>query len=339
MGGSALFAQGKITKRLDKKEFLQIQDEVMLKLAGHFSHLATIPFYREKETFGDLDILIAKPKMDRDEFTKILQTQFKSEYQYFNQDVISFDYKDFQVDLIFVPESDFETALNYYSWNDINNLVGQVAKIFNLKHSHKGLVYIYRGDTDSGYFKREITVSKNLKDIYTFLGYDYSIYEDGFDTLNEMFDFVVSTPYIDTHNFEYSQLNAINRVRNRKRKNYVLFLEYLVDNNIKKSFHFSKDEIEKRIDDFFPEANFSKQIARYNNEYKTTLDISQKFNGELVMRLISGLHGRELGKFIYSFRLKYSNEEILNTNELQMCLLIIGHHSEFIRQNELDLLK
>ncbi len=327
MGGTALNAQGKLTRRVSKDEYNIIEDNIIEILSKYFHNgIFKIPYYREKESFGDLDIIVVKPKLDRDIFIKMLFDEFGSEFHYFNSNVVSFDYKDFQIDLIFISDTDKITAVNYYSWNDINNLIGVIAKSFNLKHAHDGLKYVYRGDENSGYYKHEIIVSKDLKEIYTFLGFNYEIYEKGFDNLKQMFEFVCSTPYLNVDKFQFIELNAINRVRNKKRANYQGFLQYLNENNINQKFDiteiYNDNDLLIKIDKFFPKSKLIEQINSFNAEYKIIKLYHEKFNGKIVMKLYPNLTGKKLGEFIHYFNEFYSMNDILNLNDIEIENLI-----------------
>ena len=74
---------------------------------------------------------------------------------------------------------------------------------------------------------KEYCLSNNFEDILNILGLNTTVYKNGFDTYQEMFDFVISSPYFDKNLFLFENLNNKNRVRDKKRKTYNMFLEYL----------------------------------------------------------------------------------------------------------------
>ena len=59
MGGNAL--KHTFTRRFDRVEYMQVSSEALLRLLssvdGNVTNAHIIPAYREKESFGDLDIL------------------------------------------------------------------------------------------------------------------------------------------------------------------------------------------------------------------------------------------------------------------------------------------
>lgn len=297
MGGNAFDN----LRRLERQEFDGYVEEMSNILSEKFNKYAPILFYREKESFGDLDILVQKPKLDRKEFEEWLRGKGVNEFSY-NQDFISFKYKDFQTDLIFVPEDSYETAYFYYSYNDLNNLVGRVAHKFGLKFGWDGLSYVIR--TESGHEGRKLYLSKSPKEIYSFLGLHYSVWEKGFDNLEQIFKFVSSTPYFHPDMFSYENLNHQNRTRNKKRKTYQLFLEWLEkEKEGLPHYQFSSDKSVYlvKVHNAFKSHDLLGNLTRYANEIELYDQRSKKFNGNLV-RAWTGLEGKELGTCIQEFK-------------------------------------
>jgi hypothetical protein len=318
MGGSAL--KSIILRRVDRQEFNILLPEIQEKLLTYFSKVEPLKFYHNKLDFGDLDLMVPSEefKPDLNEFLKSLGAN----EIYKNDHTISFDYKLFQIDLIGTPKHNWETTAFYYSYNDINNLNGRIAHKFGLKFGHEGLHYPVR--EESGNLVSRIEISKDPEQIYKFLGLDYERYLKGFDEVSDIFDYVISSPYFNYKIFDYDQLNHTNRTRNRKRKNYAGFLEYLELNMIDKEYQFSKDKdvYLERIDQFFPNSNFLTTLNDIRKEFQRRRDLSEKFNGELVMGL-TGLKGKELGEFIFKFKedkdwFKYLEEtsDILIQNDI-----------------------
>ena len=60
--------------------------------------------------------------------------------------------------------------------------------------------------------------------------------------------------------------------------------------------------------------HFSKQYNEYEEEFNNLKSLYNKFNGNLVRELTS-LEGKELGKFIQSFKSKYTDELVLKMTE------------------------
>ena len=85
-------------------------------------------------------------------------------------------------------------------------------------------------------------------------------------------------------------------------------MEYLELNGVNKEYQFSKDKDDylEKIDQFFPEASFLKKLNEIRNEFQRRRLLSEKFNGEMVMK-ITGLEGKDLGIFLNNFKSSKSN--------------------------------
>lgn len=304
MGGNAL--KHIQTVRLNADEFKILESEVVEKLKGIFGNSRRIKptlYYRNKPDFGDLDVLIEYPLLPREEMKDVLHSEFGSSDYYFNSNVISFDYKKFQVDLIFTQKPLFNTSFFYYSYNDLNNLVGRIAHKFGVKFGHMGLDYPLRDS--KGQMMARIELSRDCERIYDFLGFDYTRWEQGFDDLEDIFNFVVSSKYFTPTPFYYQNLNHQNRTRNKKRKNYRAFLEYLDKNDLLENegygFYSTKRAYIEKINEYFPDANIYEEIAKAQIENEIRDEIKSKVNGSIMME-ITELKGKELGAFIGEFK-------------------------------------
>jgi hypothetical protein len=298
MGGNAI----KNTRRLDRSEY----ESYEIELKKHLTEFLHTPFnpllyYHSKESFGDIDFVVAQPKPSRAELQHFFD-KIGSQEQFFNGDMLSFEYKNFQVDLNFVAAEDFEAAQFYFAYNDLNNLVGRVAHKFGLKFGFDGLTYPIR--TESGYRAKKIVLSKDPASIYAFLGYDYERYLKGFETREDIFEFVTSSPYFSAEIFELEALNHINRTRNKKRQTYSLFLQWL-EGKCFKNFDFAPDKSLYliRIHNHFFEkgVNLLQELALYAEENRKHEFVKKTFNGQHLIANY-GIKGADLGQVMAAFK-------------------------------------
>lgn len=328
MGGNALKVP---VVRLNATEFKEYESEVLSKLKKKFSKILPTLYYRNKPSFGDLDILVAKPKLNRDEFVQFLKDEFNTKDFYFNTDVVSFEYKNFQVDLIFVPAEDLEIAQFYYSYNDLNNLSGRVAHKLGVKFGFDGLNYVIRNE--HGSISKKILITRDPRKIYDFIDLDYDRYLQGFDELEDIFEFILSSKYFSSSIFALENLNHQNRTRNRKRKTYQLFLNYLENNKIEKEFNYlkNKEEYIPYIEEFF-DCKLSEKINRLREKFEYKKELSKRFNGDIIMKLIP-IKGKELGSFIVKFKSRFVNfDEYLEKNNQEKINLDIVSFYETLNQ-------
>jgi hypothetical protein len=296
LGGLAL--KNTHTRRCTREEFDLFSSEIRSKLVGHVMDTAIPLFFKSKDSFGDIDLICCVDKDSNTNIGDLITKLFSPNEIFHNGNCWSFDYKEIQVDFIKTSPDDFYTNQMYLSYNDLGNFIGRLAQSFGLKYGQEGLWYKHKF---KGSYIGSISISKDYDRIYNFFDLDFSKWEKGFDSLEEIFEFIYQSKFFNQDNFQLSQLNKINRDRNAKRKSYMSFLEWM-DKQPKKEYTF--DTVENYvdvIDKAFPEANLIENIRRLEYEYCKGLYIKSKFNGGEVMRRF-GLQGKELGDSLNDFK-------------------------------------
>jgi hypothetical protein len=221
MGGNAL--KNCTTRRYQKEEYFSICQEVTDILAEIFIQTRThIPKTYDKETYGDLDIIIDGKFLPADYVQSIIKRFNPQEYVK-NGNVFSFEYREFQIDFIVTKESEYETSCQYFSYSDINNLIGRLAHSIGLKLGHDGLSFNWRIET---YQFANVILLTDWKDILPVLDLSYERYARGFNTLEGIFEFVMSSLFYNKEIFLLQNRNNVSRTRDRKRKTYMEFLKY-----------------------------------------------------------------------------------------------------------------
>ena len=300
--------------RLNKQQYLKTQNDVQSLLINKFPNIVikTIASIYDKETFGDLDLLVQIDTINNcrsvvKEYLTSLGFKTNS-----NGEVLSFLYHNFQVDLIFVNKLNIDYAKNYFSWNDCGNLIGRIAKQLGVKHSHLGLYYTNR--KEDGKLLNEYLLSSDYSTVLDLLYLDKDKFFKGFNTKKELFDWIISSPYFNHEKFKLINLNNKNRVRDRKRVTYNEFLTYLetlpYDSLIPKIL--VDDKLSFVLNQFphlkplLEEDTLKEKQARIYSEY---------YNGILISQ-ITGLTGKELGTFISQGLLNtYTKEYLINNKQ------------------------
>lgn len=331
MGGKAL--KNTITERKDTSEFIRISNEITKVLTDYLdTEIYTTKCYHTKETHGDLDLLI---KLDNKLYNKginlvkMVNELFKPNEIYKNANCLSFDYDKFQIDLILIPESCWETAKVYMDYDPTGNLMGKIARKMKVKtyidgvkikcfHSYgdKGLYLIVYSENDK---LAEILLSRDNEKIFNYLGYDYEQYLTGFETIEEIFKWNIESVYFKPNFFYMESLTQVDRKRNRKRKTYNEFIEYI--NTQYKDYVIEKDFIDITINDISEYFNFNlqEQLDNIMLKYKKGKLVSEKFNGEILMLNFPNLKGKELGNAITKFKSNFIDineykDYIINNN-------------------------
>lgn len=302
MGGKALKIE---TERKTTDEFNKIASVIIPIIENKLGIDTFIAkCYHNKETHGDMDILI---KITHEFHNKSINlvNWIKDTFNPIdinnNNGVVSFDYDNFQIDIIPMRESIWEIAKTWYSYDPFSNIAGKTAHKKMLKYGSMGLTYPFRNF--NGRQSHNITVSRDPEKIFDFLGYSYDVFKEGFDEIEEIFDYVISGKYFNYTTFLMENLRHIDRKRNKKRKSYNEFLQYVDKNNIKKEYNFkAKDEYLNDIAEFFPEANLLEKIEELKIKDDQNQILATKFNGKLVMANYPNLKAKMLGDAMLNFK-------------------------------------
>ena len=347
MGGN-LFPN---TSRLNKFQY----DDLVAVLLNHFrTHLPNtrvdvIPAYRNKQSFGDIDIQIeSTPELSN--IRDVILDAAPETTIHKNGGVFSYaqDYwshldpfkglitEYVQVDLITQSSWNYDTALSYYAYNDLGNLLGRIAHKLGFKLGHDGLSLILRDNT---YQYAVLPVSQDFPRILEFLGFDPAVYLRGFEELEDVFEFATSSPFFNREIFNYDNRNHIARVRDKKRANYRAFLDYINTRTGLPAYPYpsyselggrvAKLDFMMRAFDFFP--GLSDKYKEAEEGHKRRLAVRQKFNGDLVSTL-TGLDGKDLGAFMMFLRndRKFTDVDVLfPLTPLQINMMVMSYFEEY----------
>jgi hypothetical protein len=315
MGGAAL--KNCTTRRYQAEEYHQLEQEVLDIISNNFpfDSVSTIKAYTLKESFGDMDVLACTDKYDPCNIEDKLIRLFNTKEVVKNGNVVSFEYKQFQIDLILTRPADYVSSQQYFAYNDLGNLIGRVAHSMGLKLGHDGLTYKFYADKTQVF--REITLLKDWEQILPVLGYSWERYQQGFDTLEDIFKFVVSSPFFNKSIYALENRNHAARTRDAKRLTYTSFLEWLENYNETEvqKFHrewFVKNDCDKivwtdylfgMIPNFYPQYEQAEKDLAFHQEFK------RRYNGELVAGW-TGLQGKELGAFMSYVKQEKTEERL-----------------------------
>jgi len=302
MGGNAL--KNTQTQRLNRADFERVAEAVTKELLLAFPEtpVDVIPAYRTKPSFGDLDVLIQTEGLQAngggEKLRQLAVEVFHATDLFKNGNVLSFDYRasatqmepGFQVDAIGMPAAEYDFALRYFSFNDLGNLIGRTAHKAGFSFGHAGLTYPFREGT---YMFRELVLTRDFDEALRFLGYEPERHREGFESLHDIFLYVVGSRYFSADIFLLENRSYKARVRDRKRKTYTEFLDYIGARRLP-SYAYPED---KAV--WLPLA--FKAFPEFEKAYRQTLHdlanqrlLKKQFNGER-MGAISGLEGVKLG--------------------------------------------
>ena len=317
MGGNAL--KNARTRRLDRRDFEQVSVAVVARLREAFpsARVEVIPAYATKADFGDLDVLVSAEDVQArggpDALKRLAVEAFCATDLYPNGNVLSFDYRadaaqaepGFQVDLITMPRAEYAFALDYFSFNDLGNLVGRTAHKQGASFGHDGLWYIFR---DGDYKFRDVLLTRDFDHALRYLGYEPARFRAGFADLPAIFEYVAGSAFFNRSIFLLENRNYRSRVRARTRKTYTGFLQWCEERPDLPAFRYPVDKAEwlPRMFEWFPafRADYDRALA----DLATQRALKERFNGELVSAWTS-LVDKPLGALMREFRASFESPE------------------------------
>jgi len=321
MGGNAL--RSHVAVRLTKPDYDRVAKRCLAALqalypAGRF---AAIEAYREKADFGDLDIALAADRYDPFQAAaalgavEVVRNSSVTSIGVLAQPEAPQEQGSnvFQVDLIRLGAEEFDYALNYFSFNDLGNLIGRTAHKAGLTHGHNGLWYYLR---EGDYLFRNILLTRDHATALAFLGYDPQRFAQGFDNLEAIFEYVAGSAFFNRDIFLLENRNNQSRVRDRKRKTYTEFLKWCEARPGLPAYQYPAEKREwmPRIVAHFP--HFQAEYDGAMAELERHRAVKVRFNGQYASEL-TGLQGKELGILMKNFRETFEDAAGMHTYILE----------------------
>jgi hypothetical protein len=289
MGGNAIKSASRINKQQYDVAVLKLE-HILVQSGTGFS---VVPAYFNKETFGDIDVVIDVPLT-----VNQVKELFGATEIVKNSNVISFGFNveglpTIQVDLIYQSEETYEFAVEYFSFNDLGNLCGRLSAKMGMKFGHDGLWLPMRDGTNQFH---EILLTQDFEEALSIIDLDYDRWCYGFADLTDIFEFVRSSKFFNSDIYLLDNRNTISRTRDSKRKTYMEFLKYNEKNPLSR-YTFVKDKsfYLPLIFSHFPDAGL--EYFNAMEEHRLKMAAKLMFNGDLV-REWTGLEGKALGEFM-----------------------------------------
>lgn len=320
MGGKAL---GFESMRLEASEYFALTSNLKHAFSLGWSGaieppvIDLIPAYANKESFGDADFIFSGRAGDWEKFIKNVGDfvpEFTGDVNQ-NGSVFSVGVQlptgIFQVDFIYAGANAESARIMkvYFSYNDLGNLMGRIAHRTGLRWGQDGLSYVLRSpeNKDRVLGEYNLTRATSLETSFSLMGYEWQRWRQGFNRLEDVFEYVASSRYFSPEIFLLHNRNAISRARDAKRKTYSDFLEWVAENgDSMPSFDLREDERDHfKSGVFHSLCNFYPDFAKWYHDVMYAHYLreraSGRFNGKTVSEM-TGLQGRELGAFMATVR-------------------------------------
>lgn len=324
MGGNAF----PTASRLTAKQYEDLTKRIFSVLDQRKEIDVLIPLsYRFKESFGDVDMIMESREVADEIIKSFGDSVLDKIYNPCGYNLlIVYDGINVQVDLNLVGKGNLDSAFWYFSYNDLGNLIGRIAHRQGLKFGHDGLWYTYRDPENETRVLGEFLLTKDMMEAVEYLGFDADKYAAGFDSLEEMFLWVVESTYFEPSAYPLEHRNHKARTRDSKRKNYNAFLTWLDERGY--DMTWVPSDKEAWLDDHkaaFP--RLSMQMREADQKAAEAKAWKARFGGERVMELLP-LTGKTLGDFMRVVRERFPmTEENLTmpfeTSDAELVLLYL----------------
>lgn len=298
MGGNAL--KNTNTIRFSLEEYNRISKIIMEKLKND-GIIASIPYHvYNKNSFGDLDVLIEKSD-NINIYDWIIENFNPSEIV--DNSTISFSFQSnanyYQID--FTPVTSINSAMFYFSYGDIGAIIGRFTNFHGLKFSENGISIVIK---EIHLKSNEINLTNNVNKICDELNLDYEKWKHfgNFEEI-EIFKWLISSDYFTIDAFKFIPMDK--RKRLKIRPMYQRFLDYIgigEYENIENKISVDSNK-EKLIEKY----NKTKELEIIKNQILKDKERKNKFNANHFIEF--GIENVELGKNIKAFK-----SYILETN-------------------------
>jgi hypothetical protein len=333
MGGN-IFTSTHPTVRLDREAMEGVSKHLrqIFDMAGIV--LYDIPSFGDKDSFGDIDMIAVS---DAGSVMKRLENwRFPVSK---NGNVVSFllyvgslDVPEFfQCDIICFPtEEQAKTAVNYFAYNDLGNLIGRLYHSIGFKYGHDGLSYVRR---DGDYQVYTMPVSTDIDEILKYIRLCPLKFHAGFKTLEEIFEYVASSPYYHPSIYLLENRNHTSRVRDRKRKTYMEFLKWS-ETHPKAGTPYAKPVNIGYLIEVLETFNVFNEYITRESEYAVRKKCKEMLNGDIVGKL-TGLSGKDLGAFMSDLRKLLPDDLLSMYRPKQVERLIIAWYERKMLMDDL----
>jgi hypothetical protein len=295
MGGKALKTAK--TRRYDKAEFEKIA-AYLVPLFREFLHckIDVVRCYSGKESHGDIDIMIEWDDKNPED----LENKFKTVCELITPDeifrnttVISMNFEELQVDLMFIPKENYDVCWHFFAYNDLGGFMGKIARSMKLQYGQDGLKFQIHS-VDKSRKLDTVFISRDPKKIIEFLGFNYYEFVRGFNTKEEIFEFVGRSRYYRWATFDGTELNSSQKSRDMGRPMYQELLEHVRgwDDKIKErpSLNLVYDRVKATFG-----VDLEGHAAFCRAEDMMKLKARAKFNGKVIMEHFKYEAGKEFG--------------------------------------------
>lgn len=262
MGGHA-FANGPSplpTPRMPPDVYRVLRDHYLHLLSGLYTQIATPIEAPRKASYGDIDILVSRPKstsisiesigkmLGAERITSISgspTTSFALPYPNVPQQYV-------QLDIHLFPPGVFHWQLFHQSHADLWSLLGTTIRSVGLTANNNGLHVRIQTIEDLNRKGALLFLTCDPNAVLDFLGLDEDAYKQPFESVESMYRYVCKCRFFSHEAYLRAELKASDRKRMAQRELYRIFVEDWLPENAQlvaqqrdKNAHFSREYVLK----------------------------------------------------------------------------------------------
>lgn len=329
MGGKALQKYG--VSRLDQDTYDRVSTQTLeainaaLKSLGSTESAVLVPSCRDKTDHGDIDVVVPHDSFggNPDKLVHRLAKELgveKIEFRKFGNMancVLIEGEKAYQLDLICVKDEALQFAVSYLSWNDVSTILLRVTSRMGLSIGINGLSYSVKEGTNK---LGRVMLTRDFKVALEYLCLDADRWNQGFNNLEEVYEFFSEWKGFHPKVFSLDRLNEADRKGVLKRPGYMNFIEWVNAHPEKHKrvnwFPYSQ-ALRENLWQLFPAAKV--EFDAIFSDIQRQKDCQKKFNGHLISE-ITGYERKELGDFITQFKAQFASKRefegyVMNTDQ------------------------
>jgi len=324
MGGHAL---SRNTERAGPQHYLNVYVQVQRVLQSEWPEAVMyLPRkHRFKQDHGDLDLLVRRDTvgLTRD----WVKSAFGVDEVVVNDGVWTFgvelelppsdtsEKSTLQVDLVTKRKEHWEMSKAFFDQSGLGNLMGKLCRWLRYKWGFQGLrMPVYRDPQGERSVKYgEYVLTRDPKKAFEFLGFDYDRFQEGFQDMSEIFEYVRSSEHFCKEPFMPENMTADQKQRDRKRpvwdqfKNHLRDLEKLGELPSKPDSRPTQEEAVERAKEAFPFCELHHELEQDKEFVELREEAKKTWTGRVPMEEF-GVKGSRLGEMLGNFHDTFKTE-------------------------------
>lgn len=222
---------------MKKNDTLEILKQVITFLEKE-SIAYEIPYVHiNKQEFNHLNIVVVNT-ID----TRLLSTNLNISNIKEKNNIIFTEIDNFSVNFIKCDSENLKSAFYYYNWNILNVLMQSLFNQFKMRYTPNGLYF------------NNIFLTKNMKEIFEFLGLKFSIFNKGFINEFQIYDYIQTSIFLNQKAFHKEIFRSFDPFYQFNKEYYSNFLKHFNDITKYEPDFKSDDSLVDFIDGFFPKS-------------------------------------------------------------------------------------